>query len=162
MSTETLETNINLDSGSPHFIRQYCETFRGLGADEKLAALWYIYDGIEEHSVEDPDENKAPDSSVELYETLKGKSEDEQLQFMRDALSGSGNELTNEYEKLNDTTKIALWYRLGQGMAEGSVINVPSDYELSEEAKELVGKLNDISFEERYVFMRDALLGFES
>lgn len=159
MASQTLETSINLDSGSPHFIRQYSDAFKKLGADEKLAALWYVYDGIEEHSIEKPDQNRASDSSMELYKTIQSKSEDEQLQFMRDVLSGSNNDLMRSYNELNDTTKIALWYRLGHGMAEGSVIEVPSDYNLSDEAKVLVDKLNKISFEERYVFMRDALLG---
>lgn len=78
---------------------------------------------------------------------------------MRDTLSGQSNDLSNTYSKLSNTTKIALWYRLGQGMAKGSVVNVPSDYELSNEAQELVNQINQIDFEQRYIFMRNAVLG---
>ncbi len=137
----------------------YKEQFDKLSADDKLATLWYVYEGIGDERIENPDDNKESDSSSELYSQLKDKSEDEQLQFMRDILSGADNDLTGQYSQLSNTTKIALWYRLGQGMTENSVVNVPSDYGLSDEGKDLVSKMNANSFEQSYIFMRDALLG---
>ena len=115
---------------------EYKQKFDALGADEKLATLWYVYDGLGEERIENPDENKESDSSSELYNQIKEKSQEEQLQFMRDVLSGESNDSTSAYSDLSDTTKIALWYRLGQGMEEGSVIQVPSDYDLSDDAKQ--------------------------
>ncbi|MBE9062170.1 orange carotenoid protein N-terminal domain-containing protein [cf. Phormidesmis sp. LEGE 11477] len=135
------------------------QQFDGLSADEKLATLWYVYDGLGEERLENPDDNKESDSSSDLYDQVKGKPEEEQLQFMRDILSGESNDLTNAYNSLSNTTKIALWYRLGQGMAEGSVIQVPGDYDLSDTAKQLVGAINEMSFEQSYLFVRDAILG---
>ena len=109
--------------------------------------------------LENPDANKEADSSSELYNKLSEKPAEEQLQFMRDVLSENNNPLISEYSKLSNTTKIALWYRLGQGMADGSVVSVPSDYTLSALAKELVNKFNSIDFEQRYIFMRNVILG---
>lgn len=133
--------------------------FQSLSGDDKLAVLWRLYEGLGEDSIENPDDNKESDNSSDLYNQLKGKSEDDQLQFMRDVLSGESNDHTSAYSELSNTTKIALWYRLGQGMAEGSVIQVPDDYSLSSEAEELVSALDEIEFELKYNFMRDVLLG---
>ncbi len=137
---------------------QYKEQFQQLDADQQLAALWYVYESLGETIIENPDDNKESDSSTELYGRLKSKSNDEQLQFMRDVLSGQDNNLTSAYAKLSNTTKVALWYRLGEGMAEGSVVQVPSDYQLSNPAQELVSSISEIDFEQRYIFIRDVLL----
>lgn len=146
-------------TGNPTAQEEYKQQFDALSADEKLATLWYVYDGLGEERLENPDDNKESDSSSDLYNQIKGKSEEEQLQFMRDVLSGESNDLTSAYNNLSNTTKIALWYRLGQGMAEGSVIQVPSDYDLSDKAKQLVQEINDIDFEQSYIFVRDAIVG---
>ena len=138
---------------------QYKQQFQQLDADQRLAALWYIYDSLGETTIESPDDNKESDSSVALYDKLKAASKDEQLQFMRDVLSERSNDLTNAYAKLSNTTKVALWYRLGEGMSKGSVVQVPADYQLSGSAKDLVSKLSEIDFEQRYIFIRDVLLG---
>lgn len=137
---------------------QYKEQFQQLDADQQLAALWYVYESLGETTIENPDDNKESDSSTELYGQLKSKSKDEQLQFMRDVLSGQNNNLTSAYAKLSNTTKVALWYRLGEGMAKGSVVQVPSDYRLSNPAQELVSSISEIDFEQRYIFIRDVLL----
>lgn len=155
VSTPTLSKN---ESYNDDVFEQYKTQFKSLNDDDKLAALWYIYRGLGENAIENPDDNKEMDSSLELYDKVKAKSEEEQLQFMRNILSGTSNDLTSAYGELTSTTKIALWYRLGQGMAENAVVNVPSDYSLSDEAKELVGKLNDNSFEQSYIFLRDVLI----
>lgn len=133
--------------------------FQSLGGDDKLAVLWYIYDGLGETTIENPDDNKESDNSSDLFNQLKDKSEDEQLQFMRDVLSGESNDSTSAYSELSDTTKIALWYRLGQGMAQGSVIQVPGDYSLSGDAQEVVESINAIGFEQKYNFMRNVIVG---
>ncbi len=146
-------------TGTPTAQEDYKQQFDGLDADEKLATLWYVYDGLGEERLENPDDNKESDSSSDLYNQIKGKSEEEQLQFMRDVLSGESSDLTSAYNNLSNTTKIALWYRLGQGMAEGSVIQVPSDYNLSDKAKQLVQEIKAINFEQSYIFVRDAIVG---
>ena len=132
--------------------------FQTLGGDDKLAVLWYLYDGLGETTIENPDDNKESDNSSDLFNQLKDKSQDDQLQFMRDVLSGESNDSTKAYQDLSNTTKVALWYRLGQGMAQGSVTQVPGDYSLPSDAQEVVDSLNAIDFEQKYNFMRNVLL----
>jgi hypothetical protein len=47
---------------------------------------------------------------------------------------------------------------LAQGMENSTIVPVPSDYQLSEKAKELLSMLEPIDFELKYAFLRDALL----
>lgn len=135
------------------------EKFQSISGDDKLAVLWYLYDGLGETTIENPDDNKESDNSADLFNQVESKSEEEQLQFMRDVLSGESNDDTNAYNELSNTTKVALWYRLGQGMAGGSVVQVPGDYSLESNAQEVVSALNAVDFEQKYNFMRNVLLG---
>lgn len=141
-----------------HGLANYVHKFKGCSADEKLAILWRIYNHIGGERIENPDDNKESDSSLALYNKLKGKSNDEQLQFMRDVVSNNSNDLTNEYSQLSETTQVAIWYRLAQGMSGGDVVPMPEDFTLSGEAQEVADNISAISFEQCYVFMRDALL----
>ena len=136
--------------------------FCALGTDDKLAVLWQVYDGLGESVIENPDDNKESDSSSDLYGQLGEKSKDDQLQFMRDVISGNNNDQTSAYSKLSDTTKVALWYRLGQGMSEGNVVQVPGDYKLSDEAQDVATDIGAINFDQKYIIMRDTILGGRS
>ena len=141
-----------------HGLSDYVQRFKSCSADEKLAILARLYHHIGEERIENPDDNKESDSSLELYNKLKGQSNDQQLQFMRDVVSNESNDLTSEYNQLSDTTKIATWYRLAQGMTDNSVVDVPDDYQLTGDAEEIARNIGSISFEQCYIFVRDALL----
>ncbi|MEL6351602.1 MAG: orange carotenoid protein N-terminal domain-containing protein [Cyanobacteria bacterium J06627_28] len=141
-----------------HGLSDYVQRFKACSADDKLAILARLYHHIGEERIENPDENKESDSSLALYNKLKEKHQTEQLQFMRDVVSNESNALTIEYNQLSDVTKIATWYRLGQGMTDRSVVDVPNDYQLSEDAEEIARNIGSISFEQCYIFVRDVLL----
>ena len=136
--------------------------FCALDADDKLAVLWQVYDGLGESVIEDPDDNQESDSSSDLYGQLAGKSKDDQLQFMHDVISGNNNDQTGAYSKLSNTTKVALWYRLGKGMSEGDVVQVPGDYKLSDKAQDVATDICAINFDQKYIIMRDTILGGQS
>ncbi|MGH2415218.1 MAG: orange carotenoid protein N-terminal domain-containing protein, partial [Microcystaceae cyanobacterium] len=67
-------------------------------------------------------------------------------------------DITREYGSLTNNTKLALWYQLAQGMENSEVIQVPSSYQLSPDAKKLLSLVEPIGFEQQYVFLRDSLL----
>jgi hypothetical protein len=137
---------------------EYAELFRNLSIDNQLALLWYLYDKMGS-SIDfgDPD-GTAPDTSEGLFNKVKEKSHEEQLQIMRDLLTPSSTDIRKEYDSLSNNTKLAFWYRLAQGMENSTIVPVPSDYQLSEKAKELLSMLEPIDFELKYAFLRDALL----
>lgn len=159
ISTSTADKSQHDAADYTDDFKEYKEQFGKLSDDDKLATLYEIYGGLGDSRIENPDENKESDSSLELYNQLKDKSQDDQLQFMRDVLSGSSNDQMSQYNELTDTTKVALWYRLAQGMDKNNVVGLPSDYSLSDEGKDLVSKMNDNSFEQSYIFVRDVIVG---
>ncbi|BAY20724.1 hypothetical protein NIES2100_04670 [Calothrix sp. NIES-2100] len=137
---------------------EYAELFRNLSIDNQLALLWHLYVKMGGSTRPGDPEGTAPDTSEGLFNKVKGKSQEEQLQIMRDLLTPSSTDIRREYDSLSNNTKLAFWYRLAQGMENSTIIPVPSDYQLSEQAKELLSRLEPIGFELQYVFLRDALL----
>lgn len=138
---------------------QYTDTFNQLTTDDKLAALWHIYGFIcSESAMKEPNNNTAPDSSDDLFGRTQDLSQDEQLALMRNLLEGTDTELTQKYNALTNTTRLAFWYQLAQGMERSDIIQVPEDYEMSDEAQSLVAELEPIGFEQQYVFLRSVLL----
>ena len=105
---------------------KYVETFNQLSTDDKLAALWHIYGFIcGESAMEEPNNNVAPDNSNQLFDRVKGLSGDEQLTLMRNMLEGTETDLTNAYNELTNTTRLAFWYQLAQGMERSDIVQVP-------------------------------------
>lgn len=138
---------------------QYADTFNQLTLDDKLAALWHIYGFIcSESAMKEPNNNTAPDSSNELFNRAQELSADKQLELMRNLLAGADTELTQEYNKLTNTTRLAFWYQLAQGMERSDIVQVPDDYQMSDKAQSLVSDLEPIGFEQQYAFLRSVLL----
>jgi hypothetical protein len=137
---------------------QYAEEFRNLSIDNQLALLWHLYGAMGGSTRPGDPEGTAPDTSEGLFKKVQGMSHEEQLQIMRDLLTPSSTDMRREYESLSNNTKLAFWYRLAQGMENSTVVTVPSDFQLSDQAKELLSRLEPVGFEIQYVFLRDALL----
>jgi Orange carotenoid protein, N-terminal len=137
---------------------QYAEAFRNLSIDNQLALLWHLYGKVSGTMKPESPDGTAPDTSEGLFKKVEGMSHEEQLQVMRDLLTPSSTDIRQEYDTLSNNTKLAFWYRLAQGMESSTVVPVPSDFQMSEQAAELFSMLEPIDFEQQYVFLRDALL----
>jgi hypothetical protein len=136
----------------------YAERFRNLSVDNQLALLWHLYTKMGGSERPGDPEGTAPDTSEGLFEKVKNKSQDEQLQIMRDLLTPNTSEIRQEYDALSNNTKLAFWYRLAQGMEGSTVVGVPGEFQLSAQGQELLADLEPVGFEIQYVFLRDALL----
>lgn len=137
---------------------QASELFRNLTVDNQLALLWHLYIKMGGSIRPGDPEGTAPDTSEGLFDKVKEKSHEEQLQIMRDLLTPTSTDIRQEYDLLSNNTKLAFWYRLAQGMENSTIVPVPSDFQLSAQAKELLSMVDDIDFEKQYVFLRNALL----
>jgi hypothetical protein len=51
------------------------------------------------------------------------------------------------------------WLLLARGMEEGTIIGMPSDYQLPEQTQEFVRVISGLEFEERINFTRSAVMG---
>ena len=133
------------------------ESFQRFDVDTQLALLWFGYLDLKEQL------NPAPPESVEaiakaVFDQIQELSQEEQLQAQRDIINGANQ----SYNSLSPNTKLGVWLLLAQGMDNGTVIQVPSDYQLPGETDEFVASIKQLEFEQRVNFMLTVVQGFGS
>lgn len=134
--------------------RPALETFQRFDVDTQLALLWFGYLDLKEQL------NPAPPSSVEapakaVFDQIQELSQEEQLQAQRDIINGANQ----TYNSLSPNAKLDVWLLLAQGMDNGTVIQVPSDYQLPGETDEFVALIKKLEFEQRVNFMLSVVQG---
>ncbi|MCL6754062.1 Orange carotenoid protein [Nostoc sp. CCCryo 231-06] len=135
--------------------RPALETFQRFDIDTQLALLWFGYLDLKEQL------NPAPPQSVEaiakaVFDQIQELSKEEQLQAQRDIINGANQ----TYNSLSPNTKLDVWLLLAQGMDNGTVIQVPSDYQLPGETDEFVALIKKLEFEQRVNFMLSVVQAF--
>ena len=133
------------------------ELFSGFDTDTKLALLWYGYLDIKEQLT------PAPPTSVEtvgnaLFDQISALSPEEQLQAQRDMINGAGTDIGHSYLALDSSGRMETWLLLAQGMENGTIIQVPDDYQLPDQTQEFTQTITEVEFEERINFMRSAVV----
>jgi len=138
-------------------IREHVKAFQSLNVDEQLALFWFIYKemGKSVTPAAPAASTVSPEIAEGLFNQIKEKSHEEQLQFQRDLINKADNEYTRMYGSLSDTTKLLYWYRLSQGMENGTIIPVPADYQLPSQAEPLLNKITTLDFEQQITLFRD-------
>jgi hypothetical protein len=134
------------------------EAFKGLSVDDQLGLLWFVYTKI--GSSVTPAAPGAAGSEIAqgLFNQVKELSHEEQLQVQRDIASNADTLISREYGSLSPETKLAFWYFLAQGMENGTIIPVPPDYELPQEGKDLLARIESMDFQQQIDFLRGAVL----
>ncbi|MBD2580254.1 orange carotenoid protein N-terminal domain-containing protein [Oscillatoria sp. FACHB-1406] len=138
---------------------QLVSQFKNLSVDDQLALLWFVYTEMGESGSVTPAAPGAAGDAIAggLYDQVKGMSHEEQLQVQRDLLQGTSNEITRQYGSLSDNTKLLFWYRLAQGMEEGTVIPMPEGYKMAEGGQKLLSALKGSEPNEQITFLRSCV-----
>lgn len=128
------------------------DAFQGFDVDTQLALLWYGYLDIKDEL------NPAPPPSVEVvgqavFDQIQALSPQEQLQAQRDLLQKTGTDIGQAYAALSPNARLEVWLLLSQGMENGTIIQVPSDYKLPSETDEFVAMIKKLDLEQRISFM---------
>lgn len=132
--------------------------FQSFDVDTQLALLWFGYLDIKDQL------NPAPPQSVEVpgkavFDQIKFLSPEQQLQAQRDLLKGANNDIYRAYNALSPNAKVEVWLLLAQGMEDGTIIQVPSNYQLPAETDEFTAQIKQLGFEQRINFMLSAVEG---
>jgi hypothetical protein len=136
---------------------QALQEFKNLNVDDQLALLWFVYTEMGK-SITPAAPGAAGDEIAEgLFNQVKEKSHEEQLQLQRDFLNNADNTISREYGSLSDNTKLLFWYRLAQGMESSTIVPMPPDYQLQGKAKELLEALKGAEFEQQITFLRNSV-----
>lgn len=133
------------------------ETFKGFDVDTQLGILWFGYLDLKD-KLNPGNSASAQDAAGAVYDQIKAMSKEEQLQAQRDIASGAASDISHTYSSLSSSGKLDVWLRLSQGMEEGVIIQVPSDYQLPSETNEFVEQVKQLDFEQRINFMRSLVI----
>ncbi|MEH2439606.1 orange carotenoid protein N-terminal domain-containing protein [Nostoc sp.] len=138
-------------------IREHVQAWQKLDVDQQLALFWFIYKemGGSITPAAPGASTVSPEIAEGLFNQVKELSHEEQLQIQRDLINKVDTKISREYGSLGDTTKLLFWYRLSQGMDDGTIIPVPADYELPSESKALLGRIQGLGFEQQITLFRD-------
>lgn len=136
---------------------QALELFRKYDVDTQLALLWFGYLDIKDELAPDP-AHSADVAAHAYYDRIRELPKEQQLQAQQDILSGASSEWGREYTSLSSSARIEVWLLLGRGMEDGSIIQVPSSYQLPGEADKFTQAISKLSFEQRINFMRSAVM----
>ncbi|MBH8572018.1 Orange carotenoid protein [Nostocaceae cyanobacterium CENA369] len=138
-------------------IREHVEAWQKLDVDQQLGLFWFIYKemGGAITPAAPGASTVSPEIAEGLFNQVKELSHEEQLKVQRDLIQKVDSQLSRQYGSLSETTKLLFWYRLAQGMDSGSVIPVPSEYQLSSEGNTLLNKIKQLEFEQQITLFRD-------
>ena len=138
-------------------IREHVQAWRQLDVDQQLALFWFIYKemGKSITPAAPGASTVSPEIAEGLFNQVKELSYEEQLQVQRDLINKVDTQISREYGSLGETTKLLFWYRLSQGMDNGTIIPVPDDYQLPSQSQALLGKIKGLAFEQQITLFRD-------
>jgi hypothetical protein len=137
--------------------KQAVQQFQSFDVDTQLGLLWFGYLDIKDQ-LNPGNSTSAQDAAGALYDQIRGMSQEEQLQAQRDIASGADSDISRAYTSLSSSGKLDVWLRLSQGMEEGVIIQVPSDYQPPSETQDFVNQIQSLDFEKRVDFMRSTVI----
>lgn len=136
--------------------RSALEVFQRFDVDTQLALLWFGYLDLKDQLQPNPPESvEVPGKAV--FDQIQGLPQQEQLQVQRDLLQGEASEVSSAYNALSRHAKLEVWLLLAQGMEAGTIIQVPSDYQLPAETNQFTEQVKQLDFEQRISFMLSAM-----
>lgn len=137
--------------------QELVQAFQNLEVDQQLALFYFVYKAMGQSvtPAAPAASTVSPEIAEGLFNQVKGTSHEEQLQIQRDLIQGNNTLITREYGALSDTTKLLFWYLLAQGMDNGTIIPMPSDYQLSSQADYVLNQIKGLEFQQQITFFRD-------
>ncbi|HEY9696249.1 MAG TPA: orange carotenoid protein N-terminal domain-containing protein [Trichocoleus sp.] len=131
--------------------------FQSLDVDQQLALFYFIYKemGGAITPAAPGASTVSPEIAQSLFEQVKNLSHEEQLQLQRDLITGKNSLIAREYGAFSDTTKLLFWYLLSQGMDNGTIIPMPANYQLSEQANQLFEQIKALDFGQQITLFRN-------
>lgn len=137
----------------------YINQLKSISSDDQLAVLWFLYKDLVKGKITPEAEREGENlgQANSLIDSIKEMSQDEQLQVQKDILAGSDREEFNTYKSYTSNQRLFFWYQLAAEMERGSVVEFPSDYQLSSEGKDLLNSLETVGFDRQLAFMRNAV-----
>jgi hypothetical protein len=140
-------------------VEEKISQIQSLSRDDQLAVLWFLYQDFVKDNISPEAEREGEnlEEANSLIDSIKAMSPDDQLQIQKDILAGSDREEFSTYKSYSSNQRLFFWYQLAAEIEQGSVVEFPSDYQLSNEGQELLKSLKTIGFTQQLTFIRDVV-----
>ena len=158
MASEKQTTEITEKSTNDLFQR-----YDALSVDDKLALLYYIYEGMGSSVTPAAPEAADPELAQPLIEALYELSEEEQLEAMRSVVRGEHGEISEQYGGLSANNQLLVWYGWAEAMGN-RIVDMPGDYQAEGPVQDLLSDLKGMEFESQISLLREAAtqMGFSN
>jgi hypothetical protein len=154
--------------------------FQSLDIDDKLAVLALVYTEKANEIPSNAGDALPTQKAADLVARVQQLSPEEQLFALRDILPAErtdqnetmldphpskamvelaqgGTEVpTGEYGSMNAEAKIAFWYLVAQRLGS-NIIGIPSDYQPSQQAKQVATMLKSLNTDDLVAFLKQVL-----
>ena len=125
-----------------------------LSTDEKLGFLWVLYENMG-GAITPAATGAARAVFIEgLLGEVSSLSNEQQLKFMRDLVNKVSTPLTRAYGVFSNNNKLAFWYQLAEGMTQGKIVPVPTNYQLSNAGLRVFNQISQLEFGQQITLMR--------
>ena len=130
------------------------EKINGLGTDEKLALLYFIYEKMGDSITPAAPTAAEPELAPVLLNDFYHLSHDEQLNIMRGIVNRDDTPYSHAYGALTANNQLVVWYAWAIGMGE-KIVDIPEGYEATEAVNGVLVQIEGLDFEQQISVLRD-------
>jgi Orange carotenoid protein, N-terminal len=128
--------------------------YSSLGADDKLALLYYVYEKMGESITPAAPAAADPELAPLLLENFFKLSGDDQLAVMREVVNGEDTEYSQAYGSLTANNQLLVWYAWAQGMGK-TVIDMPGNYKPAKAVSDSLSQIEGLEFQDQISVLRE-------
>ena len=129
------------------------DEFEKLSTDDKLAALYFIYEKMGTSITPAAPNAADPELAPMLIGEYLELSDDKQLEIMRDIVNRKDTDYSRAYGALSENNQLLVWYIWADKMGS-EVVDIPQNA-ANETINKLVGRVEEISFEDQISILRE-------
>jgi hypothetical protein len=130
------------------------QKINGLGTDEKLALLYFIYEKMGESITPAAPAAAEPELAPVLLDDFYNLSHDQQLNIMRAIVNRDDTPYSRAYGALTANNQLVVWYAWAIGMGE-KIVDIPEGYKATEAVNGVLGQIEALDFEQQISVLRD-------
>lgn len=130
------------------------QTINGLGTDEKLALLYFVYEKMGDSITPAAPIAAQPELAPMLLGDFYNLSHDQQLNIMRGIVNRDDTPYSHAYGALTANHQLLVWYAWAIDMGE-RIVDIPEGYEATEAVNGVLGQIEGLEFEQQISVLRD-------
>lgn len=139
------------------------QSFSQLSAEDQLALIWFAYTEMGKTITVAAPGAANMIIAQGILEQIKQMPAAAQTQVMQDLANRTDTPICRSYASFTMNIKLGFWYQLGEWMAQGLVAPIPSGYQLSPEATEVLQAIQNADPGQQITILRNAVvsMGFD-